>query len=87
MTGNVDMWHQTQMGRSNPAAWERNPANKCLGCGRKATTAEFVWIWGSGRRADASVRGMYCLRCGSPEGEPMGADIAAAVRRSTGQGQ
>jgi hypothetical protein len=59
MAVDVDMWRQAQTGRSNPSAWEHNPANRCLGCDSKATGAEFVWIWGGGRHPSGSVRGMY----------------------------
>lgn len=81
-----NMWRQVQMGRASPSAWERSSDNRCLGCGGKSTPAEYVWTWGTGRHASPSPRGMYCLRCGSPAGEPHGADIAAAVRRSSGDG-
>lgn len=84
MADSGDMWRQAQVGREGPEAWERNAANKCVGCGGKATSSDFVWTWGNGRRTSAALRGMYCLRCGPPEGEPKGADIAAAVRRSAG---
>ena len=83
--GSDEMWRQAQMGRDYPAAWERAPANACLRCGRKTPAGEFAWIWGTGRVASPALRGLYCLGCGPPEGEPRGADIARAVRRSTGQ--
>lgn len=84
MASSGEMWRQAQMGLGSPAAWERNPANQCLRCDRKTPAGEFVWIWGTGRLASPTPGGLYCLRCGPPEGEPKGADIAAAVRRSTG---
>ena len=86
MAADGNMWRQVQMGRANPAAWERSADNHCLGCGRKSTPTDYVWTWGTGRHASASPRGIYCLRCGPPAGEPQGADIAAAARRSSGAG-
>jgi hypothetical protein len=77
-----DMWRQTQVGRGNPDAWFKDSANRCGSCGRTSAAEDFVWLWESARRAAIAPRGMFCLRCGPPEGEPRGADIAAAVRRS-----
>jgi hypothetical protein len=78
-----EMWRQSQLRPADPDAWLTDPANVCKGCGRATTAGEFLWIWGTGRRTSMALRGLYCLDCGVPAGEPQGADIAGAVRRST----
>lgn len=85
MAGDGGMWRQSQMGLASADEWEKDAANRCAGCGGKAAADEFVWIWGASRLAQATARGMYCLRCAPPPSEPRGADIAAAVRRSAGE--
>ena len=80
------MWRQVQMGRSDPPAWDRNAANRCATCGEKSPAGDFVWVWGDGRRVPTAPDRTYCLRCGPPSGEKRGADVAAAIRRSAGDG-
>ena len=81
-----EMWRQTELRQAAAAEWQRDAANTCGGCGRATAAGEFIWLWGTGRRATVAHRGLYCRDCGAPAGEPRGADIAASVRRSVSTG-